>query len=272
MVYVDLPNHLHVEWASRALRAGKHVLCEKPLGLAVEDLRALREMRDRTGRLVEEALVFRNHPQWAAIDGLLGDGGIGRVTAVHATLARRFLDPDDIRNDPGAGGGGLYDLGPYAIGACTAILGRAARRVVATIETDPAFGIDRLSSALLDYGDAHATLTVATQSGTEGWGTHQALSVLGTHGWLRCDFPFAHARPTESHVMVGDRTSVDSFPTRTLTFEAVDQYLLQVERFSGLVRGEPVPARPMEDALISLETIDALFASAREGGWRELSG
>ena len=272
VVYVALPNHLHVEWAARALEAGKHVLCEKPLGLSVGDLRALREVRDRTGRLVEEALVFRNHPQWAAIDGLLGDGGIGRVTAVHATLARRFLDPDDIRNDPGAGGGGLYDLGPYAIGACTAILGRAARRVVGTIETDPAFGIDRLSSALLDYGDAHATLTVATQSGTEGWGTHQALSVLGTHGWLRCDFPFAHARPTESHVMVGDRTSVGSFPTRTLTFEAVDQYLLQVERFSGLVRGEPVPARPMEDALISLETIDALFASAREGGWRELGG
>ena len=265
-----LPNHLHVEWAARALRAGKHVLCEKPLGLSVADLRGLREVRDRTGRLVEEALAFRNHPQWKAIEALLGDGGIGRVTAVHATLARRFMDPGDIRNDLAAGGGGLYDLGPYAIGACAALLGRAPRRVVGAIEADPVFGIDRLSTGLLDYGDAHATLTVATQSGTEGWGTHQALSVLGTEGWLRCDFPFAHARPTESHLLVGDRTSVGSLPTRTLTFEAVDQYVLQVERFSRLVRGEPVPSRPMEGALVSLEIVDALFASAREGGWRAL--
>ena len=270
VVYVALPNHLHVPWTVRALDAGKHVLCEKPLGLSPEELRALRDHRDHAGRVVEEALAFRNHPQWEAIGKLLSTGGIGRVTAVHGTLARRFMDPDDTRNDPAAGGGGLYDLGPYAVGACNLVLGRAPRRVVAAIETDPAFGIDRLSTALLDYGDAHASLTVATQSGTSGWGTHQALSILGTEGWLRCDFPYAHARPTRSHVLVGDLESVGSFPTRTLAFEPVDQYVLQVERFSRLVRGEAVRTWPVEDALSTLETIQALFDSARDGSWRAL--
>jgi predicted dehydrogenase len=271
VVYVALPNHLHVEWTTRALEAGKHVLCEKPLGLSVEEVAGLREVRERTGRHVEEALAFRNHPQWTTIDELLRGGAIGRVTGVQATLARRFMDPDDIRNDPAAGGGALYDLGPYAISACGAIVGRPARRVVAAIDTDPAFGIDRLSTALLDYGDAHAALTVATQSGTSSWGTHQALSVLGTEGWLRCDFPYAHARPTAAHVFVGDLTSVGSFPTETVSFEPVDHYALQVERFSRLVRGEDVPTWPIEDALVTLETIHALFASARDGGWRELA-
>jgi predicted dehydrogenase len=270
VVYVALPNHLHVPWTARALEAGKHVLCEKPLGLSVDELRTLRDVRDRTGCLVEEALAYRNHPQWEAIGELLSTRAIGRVTGVQATLARRFMDPEDIRNDPEAGGGALYDLGPYAIGACHAVLGRVPRRVVAAIETDPAFGIDRLSTALLDYGDAHATLTMGTQSGTESWGTRQALSILGAEGWLACDFPYAHARPARSNVLLGDLTSVGSLPTRTLAFEPVDQYVLQVERFSRLVRGDPVPSWPVEDALRTLETIQALFASAREGRWREV--
>jgi predicted dehydrogenase len=271
VVYVALPNQLHVEWAARALEAGKHVLCEKPLGLLVSELVGLREVRDRTGRHVEEALAFRNHPQWETIDELLRTDAIGRVTGVQATLARRFMNPEDIRNNPAAGGGALYDLGPYVVSACNAILGRAPGRVVAAIDTDPAFGIDRLSTALLDYGDAHATLTMGTQSGTAAWGTHQTLSILGTEGWLRCDFPYAHARPTSSHVFVGDLTSVGSFETRTVTFEPVDHYALQVERFSRLVRGEDVPSWPLEDALTTLETIRALFASARGGGWEELA-
>jgi predicted dehydrogenase len=114
---------------------------------------------------------------------------LGEVHAIQGTIAKRFLDPHDIRNDPDAGGGALYDLGSYVISACNLILGRPPLRVVAAMERDPEFRVDRLSTALLDYGDAHASFTAATQSGTSARGTHQQLSVLGSEGWLRCDFP-----------------------------------------------------------------------------------
>jgi predicted dehydrogenase len=145
-----------------ALDAGKHVLCEKPLCLTAAQVQQLCAVRDRTGRHVEEGLGFRNHPQWTKLKELLADGAIGEVRAVQATLAKQFLNPADIRNDPAAGGGALYDLGVYAIGACNLVFGRSPLCVVAALERDPAFGIDRLSSALLDYGDRHAAFTVAT--------------------------------------------------------------------------------------------------------------
>ena len=106
------------------------------------------------------------------MNGRRSSNAIGAVSAVHGLLAKQFLDPADIRNNPAAGGGALYDLGSYAISACNLILDRQPLRVVAALERDPAFGVDRLTSALLDYGDRHATLTVASQSGPAAWATH----------------------------------------------------------------------------------------------------
>jgi hypothetical protein len=141
---------------------------------------------------------------------------------------------------------------------------------VAALEYDPAFGIDRLSSGLLDYGDQHATFTVATQAGPSAWATHQQLSVLGSAGWLRCDFPYAQARPTACHIEIGDATSVGSLPTATFSFEPVNQYALQVERFSRRLLGDAVPTWPIEDALGTLHAIEALFESARQHCWQTL--
>jgi predicted dehydrogenase len=269
-VYVPLPNQLHFEWSVRALEAGKHVLCEKPLCTSVADVEALCAVRDRTGRHIEEAFSFRNHPQWAKLAELLAADAIGDVRSVHATLAKQFLDPADTRNNLEAGGGALYDLGSYAISACNLIFKRSPQRVVAAIERDPAFRIDRLSSALLDYGDRHAVFTVATQAGSAAWGTNQQLFILGAHGWMRFDFPYAHARPTACSIELGDATSVGGFPTTRFAFEPVNQYVLQVERFSRLVLGERVPSWPIEDALGTLRTIESLFESARIAGWRNL--
>jgi predicted dehydrogenase len=269
-VYVPLPNQLHFEWALRALQAGKHVLCEKPLCVSAEQVERLCAERDRSGRHIEEGFAFRNHPQWAKLEEIIAAGTIGEALSVHATLAKQFLDPADVRNDPAAGGGALYDLGSYAISACNLVFKRAPVRVVAALERDPAFGIDRLSSALLDYGDRHAAFTVGTQAGSDAWGTHQQLSVLGSRGWLRMNFAFAHARPTASLLEVGDASSVGAFPTATYTFEPVNHYLLQVERFSRLLLGQQVPSWPIEDAANTLRIIEALFASARQDGWQTI--
>lgn len=269
-LYVPLPNHLHVEWSVRALEAGKHVLCEKPLCLSSVDVVRLLGVRDRSRRHIEEAFSYRNHPQWARIGELLDSGAIGTPRAVQCTLAKQFFDPNDIRNNPDQGGGALYDLGSYAISACTAVMRRAPKRVVAALDRDPAFGIDRLSTALLDYGESHAAFTVGSQCGPSAWATHQQFSVLGSKGWLRCDFPYAHARPTPCHVFVGDHTSHGAVETTTLSFEPVNQYTLQVERFSRYLRGEAVPSWPIEDSLLTLRIIEALFAAAKSAQWQAI--
>ena len=268
--YVPLPNQLHLTWSVRALEAGKHVLCEKPLCLAASDVATLIEARERTGKLIEEALVFRNHPQWAKVDELIGGGAIGRPLAVQATIAKRFLDPNDIRNDPSLGGGATYDLGPYVIGACNLVFGRPPIRVLATMDRDPDFGVDRLSTALLDYGDAQASFTASSQGGTAAWATHQQFSVLGSTGWLRSNFPYAQARPTGCEIDLGDETSVGAFPTQVFSFEPVNQYALQIERFSRLILGEGVKSWPIEDALLTLTIIEQMFESARTGAWQAI--
>jgi predicted dehydrogenase len=269
-VYLPLPNALHFEWCVRALEADKHVLCEKPLCLTASEAARLCTVRDQTGNHIEEAFGYRNHPQWSKLEQLVNSGAIGQVRAAHATLAKQFFDPADIRNQPMAGGGAIYDLGSYALSAFNLVFGRTPARVVAALEFDPDFRVDRLSSALLDYGDRHAALTVASQSGPSAWATHQQLSVLGSDGWLRCDFPFAQARPTACHLETGDVTSVGSLPTATFSFEPVNQYALQVERFSRHLLGDAVATWPIEDSLGTLRAIEAIFASARHGRWQSL--
>jgi predicted dehydrogenase len=270
-LYVPLPNHLHVAWSVRALEAGKHVLCEKPLCLTAADVGTLIAARERTGRHIEEAFSYRNHPQWARIAALLAEGAIGDPLAVQCTMAKQFHDPRDIRNDPDKGGGGLYDLGSYAISGCSIVFPRLPQRVVATLDRDPRFRIDRLSTAILDYGGAHASFTVATQAGPSAWASHQQFSVLGSQGWLRCDFPFAHGRPAACRVMLGDAGSHGNVATQEWTFDPVNQYALQTERFSRFLRGEPVPSWPIEDALRTMRIVEALFRSAASGGWQDLA-
>lgn len=270
-VYIPLPNQLHVEWSERALHAGKAVLCEKPLCLTVNEVRELIRVRDCSKGLIEEALVFRNHPQWGCIGQILAEDRIGRPLAIQGTIAKQFLDPADIRNKPGLGGGATYDLGTYVIAACNLVLGSIPRRVCATMDIDPIFGVDRLATCLLDYGRAHASFTASSQGGTAAWATHQQFSIVGSNGWLRSTFPYAQARPTACTIEIGDSGSVGGYPTEIRNFPAVNQYALQVERFSRLVRAEPVRHWPIEDSLASLKIIEALFLSARERRWVELA-
>jgi predicted dehydrogenase len=266
-VYIPLPNRLHPIWSERALRAGKAVLCEKPLCLAAADVEQLIAVRDETGGLIEEALVFRNHPQWQFIAEVLKSGRIGTPLAVQGTIAKRFLDPADIRNQPGLGGGATYDLGTYVIAACNLVFDRAPLRVTASMDVDPLFGVDRLVTALLDYGDAQASFTASSQGGTSAWGTHQQFSVLGSNGWLRSTFPYAQARVTPCTVELGDDGSVGAFPTEVREFAATNQYALQVERFSRLVQGDPAEHWPIEDSLLTLRIIEGLFRAACDGSW-----
>lgn len=263
-VYVPTANSRHFWWCARALEAGKAVLCEKPLVLTSAEAGKLIALRDRLGGRIEEAFGYRNHPQWADLAALLASGEIGAPRAVHAALAKPFLDCRDIRNDPALGGGALYDLGSYAINAIGQVMARAPSRVGGVMNIDD-FGVDGLTSGFLDYGDAQATFSVSIRSGPAAWATHQQFTVIGDHGWASLDFPFAHARPTPCTLAVGDGTSVGARPTRVVEYAPVDQYQLQIERFSRLIRGEAAPVWPIEDAQLTLRIIEAVRVAAQDG-------
>lgn len=137
-------------------------------------------------------------------------------------------------------------------------------------ELSSKFGIDRLSTAILDYGDAHSTFTVSTQGGADAWATHQLFSVLGSHGWLRCNFPYAQARPSESNLYVGGLESHGAFETEQFFFPKANQYGLQIDRFSRYLLGENAKIWLIEDTLLTLTIIAALFESARSNCWQEI--
>ena len=135
-IYNPLPNEGHVPWTLRALAAGKHVLCEKPIALDAEEARPLIDARNRSGKLVAEAFMVRFHPQWRRARELARDGTIGEAQAIQTFFSYRLLDPDNVRNRP-PGGGGLYDIGCYAILTARYIFGAEPTRVVADDRLGP---------------------------------------------------------------------------------------------------------------------------------------
>jgi len=263
-IYNPLPNELHVPWTLRALEAGKHVLCEKPIALDAEEARALIEARDRSGKLVAEAFMVRHHPQWRRAEALARDGSIGEARAIQTFFSYRLLDPANVRNRP-PGGGGLYDIGCYAILTAGYIFGAEPTRVVATIDWCPNFKTDRLTSAILEFpGGRHATFTVATQLSA-----CQRVTIVGDAGRIEVLIPFnaPPERPAEIAIdtgadLVGGGRRIEQFPI-------CDQYTLQGDAFSrAILDGSPLEFG-IEDAIANMAVIDALNRSAKSGSWEK---
>jgi predicted dehydrogenase len=261
-IYNPLPNELHVPWTLRALAAGKHVLCEKPIGLDAEEARSLIEARNRSGKLVAEAFMVRYHPQWRRAKELAGTGAVGEPRAIQTFFSYRLLDPQNVRNRP-PGGGALYDIGCYAILSARYIFGAEPTRVIATIDRDPNFRTDRSVGAMLEFpGGRHSTFTLGTQKSA-----HQRVTIVGEAGRIEIMIPFNAPpdRPTE----IAIDTGADLFGggRRVEQFPICDQYTLQGDAFSrAIMDGTPLEF-PIEDAIANMRVIDALFRSAKSGAW-----
>jgi predicted dehydrogenase len=263
-VYNPLPNELHVPWTVRALDAGKHVLCEKPVALDAQEARPLIEARERSGKLVAEAFMVRFHPQWRRARELARTGAIGEPRAVQTMFSYRLLDPENVRNIP-PGGGALYDIGCYAILSARYIFEAEPTRVVATIDRDPNFRTDRLTSAILEFpGGRHSTFSVSTQLAG-----HQRVTIMGETGRVEIMIPFNAPpdRPTEIAIDSG----VDFFGggRRVETFPVCDQYTLQGDAFSRAVLDGAPLEYPIEDAILGMRIVDAIFRSAKSGSWEK---
>lgn len=257
-VYIPLPNHMHLEWIKRAADAGKHILCEKPLGLNAGEVDEAISYTREKGVLLMEAFMYRLHPQWERARELVTIGEIGDLRAVQCHFFYNNTDPTNIRNRPEAGGGAIYDIGCYAVSSARFMVGREPERVVSLIDWDPEFGTDRLSSAILDFGSGvHATFSVGTQTDSQ-----QKVMVFGNGGLLRVELPFNAFPdvPLNLHVETG-------IGVRDIATGPADQYGIEFERFSAAIRsGGPVPV-PIEDARANQQVLDALFRSGESGNW-----
>jgi predicted dehydrogenase len=256
-VYIPLPNHLHAEWVKKAADAGKHVLCEKPFALNAAEAEETMRYAESKGVLVMEALMYRFHPQWERVLEIIRSGELGEIHAVHSFFSYMIPDPTNIRNILDIGGGGLRDIGGYAVSCARLLLDAEPARVMSLVHRDANLRTDTLSTAVMDFGKARSVFTVATQ--TQAW---QRVDVIGSGGQLSVLIPF-NPHPDVS----AEITVINWLGPRTITLPVSDQYALLLEAFSRAVRaGGPVPLPP-RDAVKNLKVTDALFRSEKSGGW-----
>ncbi len=257
-VYIPLPNHLHFSWTLRALAAGKHVLCEKPLGLNAANARELLAAAENHPRLkVMEGFMYRHHPQWQRAKLLVDRGKIGELRAVQTFFAYYNVAPDNIRNRADAGGGGLMDIGCYPISLARFLFGAEPLRVCGVMEQDPVFGTDRQVSGILVFGAGIATFTCGTQLAP-----CQRVNILGTDGRIEIEIPF-NAPPNQA-CRIWYQSGAQ---TEEIRLEVCDQYTIQGDLFAkAIIDDGPVPT-PLPDAVANMQVIDALALSAGSNAW-----
>lgn len=261
-IYNPLPNHLHVPLTLQAAAAGKHVLCEKPFALSADE--ALTVQAAATHVHIEEAFMVRHHPQWQRARELVRAGRIGTPRAVQVFFSYFNDDGANIRNQAAIGGGALYDIGCYAVLAGRYLFEAEPLRAVSLVDRDPAMGVDRLTSALLDFGAGRQVgFTVSTQSVP-----FQRVQVVGTHGRIELFIPFNAARGGQMTLALDEGGALDGSGVTLETLPAAEQYRLEVEAFSRRVRaGTPPDASGLDEAVAQARVIDALWQSERSGRW-----
>jgi predicted dehydrogenase len=260
-VYIPVPNHLHAEWTIAAARAGKHVLCEKPLALHPADALEMIGVCRAEGVRLMEGFMYRLHPSWVAVRALVASGRIGRLMSVQSWFSYFNDEPTNIRNILAAGGGALYDVGCYSVNLSRMLFGGEPRRVNAAITRDPSSGVDVLASAMLEFATGTATFTCSTRLEDD-----QRVHIYGSEGRVSIGIPFniPPDRPTQVFVTAGGDPPVDP-NTEVLTFDPADPYMVEAERFAAAVLDDlPTPVPP-EDAVGNLRVIERIFEAADRG-------
>lgn len=265
VVYVPLPNHLHVEWSARAAEAGKHVLCEKPIGLNAGEVRKLIAARDRCGVKIGEAFMVRTHPQWLRARELVRNGAVGRLRSLAIAFSYFNRDAANIRNIPSAGGGAAYDIGCYAINVSRFLFGEEPRRVVSLVERDPEMGTDRLTSAILDFPSGQSVWTVSTQLVP-----YQTVQILGTEARIELQIPFNAPNDSPCKLFIDDGSQLGGASARTEEFPIRDQYTIEADAFSRAVLDNTTEPVPLEDSLENVMVLDAVYRSGESGRWENL--
>ncbi|MFV1990536.1 MAG: Gfo/Idh/MocA family protein [Acidimicrobiales bacterium] len=256
-VYIPLPNHLHAKWTLKAASAGKHVLCEKPLAMNASEAKAMVDGCEAAGVLLMEAFMYRLHPAWVRTRHLIAQGHIGELRTVQSFFSYFNRDPHNIRNVLEMGGGAVMDIGCYSINLSRMLFGSEPVAVSASVQRDPEFGVDVLTSALLEFaGGGQATFTCGTQLQR-----HQDALIVGSDGRIEIAVPFTPDPRRESSIVVASaRQPADPGASEVITFPAVNQYTIQAELFAdAILSGKPVPTPPA-DAVANMAVIGEILS------------
>ncbi|MDK9696333.1 MAG: Gfo/Idh/MocA family oxidoreductase [Siculibacillus sp.] len=258
-VYVPLPTAQHVEWTLRAVEAGKHVLCEKPIALSAPEIDALIAARDRVGVTVSEAFMVTYSPVWAKVRELLASGAIGRLRQVQGAFTYYNRDPANMRNRPELGGGGLPDIGVYPTVTTRFATGREPVRVQASLERDPDFGTDCWASVRADFGDFELSFYVATQLAAR-----QVMVFHGDEGVIEVKSPFNANRWGAEEIELSNRGHGESTIFR---FPDNRQYRREVEAFVTAATGGTAEVVTLENSKANQAMIDAVYRAAEHDRW-----
>jgi predicted dehydrogenase len=250
-VYISLPNSLHLEWSVRALQAGKHVLCEKPLGRSAAEVDTAFDVAEREGRLLMEAFMYRHNPQTHRLAELVGTGAIGRLRLVRAAFSFAARDAANIRLRSALQGGALMDVGCYCVSAARLLAGEPV--AVSAQQVQGVDGVDVRFAATMRFADGvigHFDAGLALD-------TRDELEVVGEEGSLFLDDPW-HCR----HPMIELRRDGK---VEGIELEPVDSYRLEAENFCAAIRGTASPLLGREDAVSQARVIEALYRAAELG-------
>lgn len=255
-VYIPLPNHLHVEWSIKALQAGKHVLCEKPIGISSAEAELLRQAARKAPELkVMEAFMYRLHPQWQAVKKQVDEKRIGEIKTIQSFFSYYNVDQSNIRNRKDAAGGALMDIGCYCISWSRFLFNSEPINVIGVVDRDPQFGTDRLTSGILQFSSGTSSFTCSTQAVP-----YQRVNIFGSEGRIEIEIP-VNAPPDKSaklwlHLKNGTEEQV---------FDPVDQYTLQGDAFAKAILENTAVPISLDDSVNNMRVIEAVFKSAEEG-------
>jgi len=252
-VYIPLPNHLHVPWSIKALEAGKHVLCEKPIGLNAGEAQQLLDVSAEYPRLkVMEAFMYRHHPRWIRTKSLIDEGRIGSLKSIHSFFTYFKDEPENIRFRPGMGGGGLMDVGCYNISLSRFLFDKNPDQVHSITKIHPEYGVDILSSGLLDFESGTSTFTCSMQCAGL-----QHVQIMGTIARIEMNMPFNPPvdRETELYVYSGDTVE-------TIRFAPCNHYTIQGDLFAkSILDNTDVPTH-LQDAVDNMKIIDSILENS----------
>jgi D-xylose 1-dehydrogenase (NADP+, D-xylono-1,5-lactone-forming) len=253
VIYNPLPNHLHAEWTIKALEAGKHVLCEKPMALSLAEVDAIADAASKSGKIVEEAFAYRSHPHILKVKEILAGGKLGKIKFVHGSFSFVMTKVDDIRWDPHMGGGALWDIGCYPLSFARCVLGAEPVEAFGWQVTSVS-GVDEVFAGQLRFpGDIFFQLDCSFTIPD-----HVFMEIVGDEGTLSIPQPFNTAAKKTLYLTRAGKTT-------PIVIKGPDPYLSEVEDFAdAILLGKP-PAVSLADSRADTAAILALLKSAKSG-------
>ncbi len=261
-IYNPLPNHLHLEWTAKAAEAGKHVLCEKPIGINADEVRKLIDIRDRKNIKIQEAFMVRTHPTWIAVGKMIKTKRIGNLKSITGFFSYFNEDRSNIRNKLEMGGGALLDIGCYCINISRFIFDDEPKRVSSLIERDSETEIDKMTSAILEFPNGHSTFTCSTQLVP-----YQRMQFLGTNGRIEVQIPFNIPLDSPTKIYIDDGSDLYGEKIETIEFRPANQYTIQGDTFSKAILEDSPQEISLEDSFRNMAAVDAVFRSSETRQW-----